>query len=552
MNYEARSRASVWIPAAILLAAAPLAVVYLTRLWAVPHYQFFPVLMIAVAGILWQRWGDLRAQEKQRGTSQGSAFSVALIWLGLVIEAAAISLFSPWLGYIAFIVIGAGLLWHLTGRECRRFLAAWALLLLVVRPPLEQDLRLISWLQHSTARQSSAILDVLNADHIREGVLIQIPGRTLFVEEACSGVQSLFSLIAMAGLMVVWNRRPALWSLLLFGAAAVGAAAMNIVRTVTIVCFLDRYKVDLLLEPQHTLLGLGVFVGSLVWLMCFDMLLAFLLSPMDGDDARTENAWIALWNRWIGGLRPAASRAASAIPSAKRHAGLTAAMGVGALLCVAALWTIGSAARAAAAEQVRIVPEGEQPIVDRLKEFNEASAPENLDGWERDGYTKQERNIRSMFGDVSHTWKYRTPYGIASCSVDFPFLGWHDLRLCYQGIGWQLLKSEAYSAADEKPSRMHMTLQKSSGENGYVTYGLVGPDLKPFSIPESNVESHSLMDRLTFIVKDASTAPPVTYQFQVMATSNTPLLDEEKADVDRHFELFRNAILSQLEARGAK
>jgi hypothetical protein len=85
-----------------------------------------------------------------------------------------------------------------------------------------------------------------------------------------------------------------------------------------------------------------------------------------------------------------------------------------------------------------------------------------------------------------------------------------------------------------------------------VTYGLVGPDLKPFSIPESNVESHSLMDRLTFIVKDASTAPPVTYQFQVMATSNTPLLDEEKADVDRHFELFRNAILSQLEARGAK
>ncbi len=167
----------------------------------------------------------------------------------------AVSPLTPWGGYLGFVIAGAGIVAYLGLNQPQSLIPAWALMALIVMPPQNFDDTIITWLQHRTASFSSRLLDVLGVDHVREGVLIEIASKTLFVEEACSGVQSLFSLMAVAAVLAVWHRRPLVHTVLLLISAFLGAGAMNVLRTVAIVYGLDQVGIDLLSEPQHTILG---------------------------------------------------------------------------------------------------------------------------------------------------------------------------------------------------------------------------------------------------------------------------------------------------------
>ena len=68
-------------------------------------------------------------------------------------------------------------------------LPAWLLLLLVVPPPLKIDYRLITWLQSFTSDSSSLVLEALGVNHMMQGNLLELPGRLLMVEQACSGIR---------------------------------------------------------------------------------------------------------------------------------------------------------------------------------------------------------------------------------------------------------------------------------------------------------------------------------------------------------------------------
>ena len=85
-------------------------------------------------------------------------------------------------------------------------------------------------LQFRASRMGAALLEWRNIPVELNGNVIQVPGRQLFVTEACSGLRSLTALVSLGILMgALWLRTPVARILVL--AAAVGVALMvNAVR----------------------------------------------------------------------------------------------------------------------------------------------------------------------------------------------------------------------------------------------------------------------------------------------------------------------------------
>ncbi len=97
-------------------------------------------------------------------------------------------------------------------------------------------------LQFRASRMGAALLEWRNIPVELNGNVIQVPGRQLFVTEACSGLRSLTALVSLGILMgALWLRTPVARFLVL--AAAVGVALMvNAVRvfmTGFLVVFVD-------------------------------------------------------------------------------------------------------------------------------------------------------------------------------------------------------------------------------------------------------------------------------------------------------------------------
>ncbi len=114
--------------------------------------------------------------------------------------------------------------------QTRNWLPAWALMWLIVPPPFRWDFRLILWLQSSTSRMASVVLDVVGVRHLMEGNVLVLPGQRMLVEEACSGVNSLLVLLSVTALFVVAARRPLLWAGLLLASSVAWAWLANVAR----------------------------------------------------------------------------------------------------------------------------------------------------------------------------------------------------------------------------------------------------------------------------------------------------------------------------------
>jgi exosortase len=131
-------------------------------------------------------------------------------------------------------------------------------------------------LQLKASQWGAALLELRHVPVRLAGNVIQLPGRTLFVTEACSGLRSLTALIAL-GLMVagLWLRTP--WSRVILILLAIPVAmVLNAVR-VFLTGFLTFYVDPRLAEGfMHYSEGWVIFVVGLAILGALAVVLAAL------------------------------------------------------------------------------------------------------------------------------------------------------------------------------------------------------------------------------------------------------------------------------------
>ena len=76
----------------------------------------------------------------------------------------------------------------------------------------------------------------------------------------------------------------------------------------------------------------------------------------------------------------------------------------------------------------------------QLAGTDEFHLPQELAGWVREGNQPVENSMVGNLGVRNQVWLYRKDGLEAYVAVNFPFLGFHDTRLCYTGQGWQFQK----------------------------------------------------------------------------------------------------------------
>lgn len=129
-------------------------------------------------------------------------------------------------------------------------------------------------LQLLGSKIAAGVLGVLGIPHLRQGNIIHLPDNySLEVAEACSGLRSLVSLLALGALLAYWTQTSKIKASILFLSTVPIAIAANIFRiTVTAV---GAYGVSRAIAENflHELSGTIVFLFSLTSLLILSSLL---------------------------------------------------------------------------------------------------------------------------------------------------------------------------------------------------------------------------------------------------------------------------------------
>jgi exosortase len=427
---------------AVLAAHMPLLVQHARQIWLRPHYRFFPLVLVGAGVLAWLRLRGWPGPQPGR-----AALAIPALFAAWLVLAAAEVLSSSWLAAVAALTALAALAYALGGAAlCRRLFPAWLLLCLAVPPPLELDRDLILWLQGVTTRWSSGVLDLLSVFHLTAGHVVEIDGRRLLVDQACSGINSLFSVLACALFLIFLAGRPVLHAVLLLAAAVGWVLVANVTRVALVALVLARWDIDWSAGWRHDALGLLLFAAAVGLIASTDQLLGFLLAP-----ARTPIAPASSGE--MQGV-PGGATVQEAVPdepapgAAQRTPPwrITHFFWLATLTVPAYLLLLGGHALAQRWDEPDA--EGDSTLPGAVAELGTDSLPERMGPWRRQGFQTLTRDTGSFFGERSCTWRYRHGERTATLSVDYPFPAWHDLTRCYTGQGWRVEEQTVHRFAE--------------------------------------------------------------------------------------------------------
>lgn len=547
-SLAAFEHAKPWLPFAVALSCLPYTLVYFLNLWKFAHYQFFPVLLIAVGWLLWQRLG---------GRHAGSGFEWFLrstLLAGGAFAALCATVFaSPWMGYFGFAcAAGAWLASRADkGASGRSLFYLSVPLFLIWQPPyntiMTADTVLIQQLQTFSAKLSSRWLDTFGYVHFQPGTVLEFAGKSFGVAEACSGIQSFFAVLCFAALLQVYMRRGVLHSCLLMATSPLWAILMNTIRITAIPVAYAALGIDLSHGLIHDLLGfctMGIAIGLLI----------------SADELLLKLGELASAGLGVGSKRAVKASVTDnpdrQIPVATpHHARLTAksvALGLAMVpLCGLFVLQCTDAVASWGIQKKTIDFFRDEPLI----AMSYKDAPEVLNGWPQlqDGYHRENRERdNDDLGQQSDLWYYDSPHGRVSLSFDQMFPGWHELTRCYRSAGWTLEKRSVVptSVADTWPA---VTAEFSrEGEHGFLVWSLVTRNGKPVEPPgEWNTWTslkERLQNRLTPAVRGALFGI-AAYQVQVFVTDVAPVSEQAKADALTAFLSVRDPLWAKAKAR---
>lgn len=510
---------------------APLLIEHLCNLWLRPHYQFIAFLPVAVGLLWWRGYHELREEYALRGISimrsespllWGPCFFIALLTLGL-----ATYMRSPWLAVISLPIMVLGILLLLFGRQgLPAMLPGWLMLFVAVPLPGNLDVRLIGGLRNLTTQWSSAVLDAFGVLHRVRGNMIELPEISLFVADACTGIHSLFVLIAAAVFVGLLNRRT-LVHIVLLVSSTVGLVLMENISRVSLVTMLCQHNALFSEGWRHSLLGFVLFAVSLLLIFSLDALI-FVLVPV--RDWRLVWRW--LWDSWthLEAVPEAAEDTTRVWPLQKY-------LSRGMIPVYTSMVILGTA-------QLAWVPSRAGQITQMMKrspiELGELGAnalPAQYKGWKRVDYQIINRVLEDPLGENSQRWTYERDGQEVMISLDYPYLRVHDLTLCYQGIGWQL-GSKVVTQADNQLPYVHALLSMSLRGHALLDYSLHSQDGRCEVILDETTSFSELYQKRFEYDRP-------WFQIQLMTTSVQPMPAEVLDEFNLMFVTLRRSLLER-------
>lgn len=498
--------ACIWI-AAPALAVLPLALVGVAQMATRPDYALFPVAVIFAGWFATKR--SARLGTLVAGPLPSTWFMGAIL-IGLSgVSIFALQRISLLCVLCAVVTIG----WRLGHWPLVR---AWAPPLACtvwfIPAPMGFHELAVRTLQGWAVVASHHILVAADVLHAIRGHLIALPGRTLFVSEACSGTKLLLILGALSCFGCVITRSHALLMALVQATTIGWVVVLNITRIVVIVLAL-QVGIDLAEGWPHCLLGLGLIPIGIILIIGTGALLAWITKrwekPTPQDAHRAPTVWMPLqqagWPAWLGVSCGALFLFQMAMAGLVIFRELPA-------------WRAGT----------------HLPLL-------QSAMPERMAGWNRiSGPMLQESPEMLPLGVRSQQWKYANATKVALISMDDHFPGWHPLHDCYGFMGWH--QKELNEESGALGPLIVASYESGPQRHGFLVYGLrsrsgewIG---RPGVVRRYGI---ALINHLKSVYSSQNigeTESP-TRQVQVFIESRRALNDDEQRDVVSLFESAR-------------
>lgn len=435
----------VWLGLAALC-HAPLLFVFGQELWLRPHYQFFPLMLGAAGYLAWERAREL---EDPFGTP-GPGWGWLIPGAGVLGLALAVLIWSPWLSALALVMTLAGGVFCLGGRRLLRAMSGpLVLLLFLIPPPLGLDGSLVVGMQTLAVTAAGRILDRLEIIHLVAGNVLELPSKRLFVEEACSGIHSLVSVLGFTLFLGLWQRRGAAHIGLLLVSGAFFVVLLNVARIAGGAYLLDRHEIDIFRGWRHETVGALLFLVALLLVLSMDQLLRF-----PGEAARAWRSGTLFGRAPVADPDEDYTSPGYGGASAPEGSGNRGASGPG-FVGASGPWWRTTTARGilGALAALGLVSGGllsldlgrrwmAGSVSERFVDFQPPEIfelPENLGPWTRLTGPEEETPLErsEVIGSHSRQWYYQLGRTVAVVAIDYPFEEpWHELTSCYRLSGW--------------------------------------------------------------------------------------------------------------------
>lgn len=559
------SRVSVWTWVSryrwlllILLAHLPLLIVHFSNLSIRPQYQHFPLIIVAFLCLLATRLSPLESASENR--KQGTVLPALVLWIvSLTLLILATVFFSPWFAAFSFLVAVGGCFLALRKElKIESAVGLWLICALLVPVPGNFEAQLSQALQRSTTFTSGAILSALEIPNFVQGTTLSIASGRLFVEEACSGIVSMMSVLATCLVLAVILKRPLLHTVLLVISGLLWASAMNIVRITAISVFREWFEIDLAEGWEHTALGLIVYVGSLLLIVSTDCFLNYLIHPgvhPDGvnpvQDSPSVRVWLAVTQFGApnsGVINSISQNDPSAIQRSEERGPEEANAGhpeehipfvrqkLVAVLSIAffilGLTGLGRVFAWTGPAASLGMTSWDSPVVDTL---SADTMPAQIDGWKQNGFGKSHK--KRLFAQESRLWQFNKPNAEAVFSIDFTFPQWHDLCECYRGIGWKQTSVSDYRDLATQPY-VTAEFMKKDRDSGQLYFSHCEPNGE-FAPP---INAMSVLQQLKQRVQSDRTL----IQIQLWVTRGRAATKTEAEQDEKLFLTLRDRILQTI------
>ena len=268
-----------WLPVLVglLVLYVPSFYDLVTTLWRVDDYAYGPIILVIVVWLIWQRRWILLDAPKNNAPVEG----LLLLVCGLLIYVLGRSQSIGVLEIGALVPILAGVLLAMRGWSALR--DSWFILLFTVYlVPLPGSFvdGLTGSLKQSVSVIAEQILYLASYPVARNGVVLIIGPYQLLVADACSGINSMYSLSAI-GLLYLYLMHRTSWihnGLILASLLPIAFCA-NIVRVLILVLVTYYYGDAAGQGFIHGFSGMVMFVVALTFILLLDTNLARIVKP---------------------------------------------------------------------------------------------------------------------------------------------------------------------------------------------------------------------------------------------------------------------------------
>ncbi len=230
-----------------------------------PNYSHGFLIPVVSAVLLWK--GRSERRNLPRAPSNWGLLGVLLAAAMLVLGTAAAEVFTQRVSLV--LLLASGVLFLLGWRWLRSVAFPIGFLLLAIPLPYVLYYSLTGPMQTFAAKCAVGGLDAIGVPAVAEGNIIHLQGTSLEVAEACSGIRSLYSFLALGALLAYSVRVPFWGRLLLFLLTLPLSVAANAVRVWASGVGAQLIGPQVTHGTIHELFGLIVFATALGVLLLF-------------------------------------------------------------------------------------------------------------------------------------------------------------------------------------------------------------------------------------------------------------------------------------------